>query len=58
MDNKLVDIVKMADIIELYNYMPMHVKRNRNFSQELYYVFSSNTKGKPMIVKNNDSAEK
>jgi len=47
----MVDLAKLAEIVELYNYLPIHIKRDKNQSNELYYVLSSNKKRQPSIDK-------
>jgi hypothetical protein len=40
-----IDIQKLIKIIDLTEFYPIFVKKDKNFSRELHYVLSSNTKG-------------
>uniref|UniRef100_A0A7S3N5E6 EF-hand domain-containing protein n=1 Tax=Euplotes harpa TaxID=151035 RepID=A0A7S3N5E6_9SPIT len=33
---------KFTKFLDYYNYVPVHIKKDRNFSQELYYILTSN----------------
>lgn len=39
-----VDLDKVIEIIELYNYLPVRVKIDKNKSNDLYYQMLSNKK--------------
>lgn len=38
----MVDLAKLSDLVALYNFLPIHVKRDRNKSNDLYYVLTTN----------------
>ena len=44
-DGDKVDKNKLITLIDFYQYYPVYVQRDRNFSKEMYFVMSSNTDG-------------
>lgn len=38
----MIKYTKFNKFLDLYNYVPIHVKKDRNFSKELYYILTSN----------------
>ena len=44
-DGEKVDKNRLFTLIDFYQYYPVYVQRDRNFSKEMYYVMSSNTDG-------------
>lgn len=44
-DGNQVDKQKLISLIDFYQYYPVYVQKDRNFSKEMYYVMSSNTDG-------------
>jgi len=40
---KKIDMQKLSNIVDLSEFYPMIVKKDKNFSQELYYILSSGT---------------
>jgi hypothetical protein len=40
-----IDKTKLFTLIDFYQYYPVYVQGDRNFSKEMYYVMSSNTDG-------------
>jgi hypothetical protein len=43
-ENSMINLNKLLTIIELYNFTPHHVKKDRNKSTDLYMALSSNQK--------------
>lgn len=39
-----IDMLKLSEIIDLYNYYPMRVKKDKNQSNDLYYQMFCNKK--------------
>ena len=50
-----VDKHKLFTLIDFYQYYPVYVQKDRNFSKEMYYVMSSNTDGGPTQEKDHSS---
>lgn len=44
-DGEKIDKNRLFTLIDFYQYYPVYVQRDRNFSKEMYYVMSSNTDG-------------
>lgn len=40
--NNTVKYTKYSEFVDFYQYLPLHIKKDRNLSQELYYVLTSN----------------
>lgn len=38
----MIKYSKFTKFLDLYNYFPLHIKKDRNFSKELYYILTSN----------------
>lgn len=39
---KVVSLSKLTKIIDLYNYCPVNIRKNRNYSKELFHILSTN----------------
>ena len=44
-DGEKVDKMKLFTLIDFYQYFPIYIQKDKNFSKEMYYVLSSNTDG-------------
>lgn len=42
-----IDLIKFGELVDLFNYFPVHIKKDKNKSDQLYYVMSSNQRGNP-----------
>ena len=49
-DGKRVELVPLNRLVDFYHYFPYFVKKDRNLSQELYYILSSNTSGDALVT--------
>lgn len=45
MPKKIIQYNDFSKLVDLYQYTPLKVKKDRNFSSELYYVMTSNKAG-------------
>jgi hypothetical protein len=43
----LIDKKKLIDLLDTYQYLPIKIKRDKNKSENLYYIMSSNKRDKP-----------
>ncbi len=46
-DESRISLAKFSLLVDLYHYYPVLRKTERNISTELYYVLTSNKRGKP-----------
>ena len=38
---------KLIELLDIYHFLPIRIKRDRNHSENLYYVLNSNKRGQP-----------
>ena len=43
----LIDRKKLIDLLDTYQFLPIKLKRDKNKSENLYYIMSSNKRDKP-----------
>ena len=44
-DGEKVDKLRLFTLIDFYQYFPIYIQKDKNFSKEVYYCLSSNTDG-------------
>jgi hypothetical protein len=40
-----IDKKEFTELVDLYHFLPIKVKKDRNFSENLYYILNSNKRG-------------
>lgn len=40
-----IDINQLIDLVDTYHYLPLKIKRDKNRSENLYYIMNSNKRG-------------
>jgi hypothetical protein len=40
-----IDKKEFMDLVDLYHFLPIKVKKDRNYSENLYYILNSNKRG-------------
>lgn len=40
-----IDKKEFMELVDLYHFLPIKVKKDRNYSENLYYILNSNKRG-------------
>ena len=40
-----IDKKEFMDLVDLYHFLPIKIKKDRNYSENLYYILNSNKRG-------------
>ena len=44
---QLISRQKLHDLVDMYQFLPLKIKRDKNKSEDIYYILNSNKRGAP-----------